>query len=97
MTQTAQNTQITLESDVWTLISEVNCTFVSVDGSIEVLGMDGSAPSLSDKGIPYASGQGEAAATDTLSRFVGAGTADRIYAISRGRKTNVFVSREAVA
>lgn len=97
MTQAAQNTQIILEADTWTLISEVNCTFVVEQGDVEILGMDGAAPTAGDKGISYGKGQGEDAATDTFGRFPGAGTMDRLYAISRGAHAVLFVSRAAVA
>lgn len=97
MAQTAQNGRITLAADTWTLISEINCTFVVEEGEIEILGMDGAAPGASDEGVTYFKGQGEDVATDTLSRFVGSGTPDRIYAISRDAHAVVFVSRAAVA
>ena len=59
MTQTALNTWVTLPADTWTLISEIDCTFVVVSGIVEVLGMDGAAPVEADRGIPYANGAGE--------------------------------------
>ena len=97
MTQTAQNEEVTLSADTWTLISEVNCTFVVNEGAVEILGMDGATPDSDDTGILYRTGQGEDSETDTLARYPGAGTADRIYAISRGRDAKLFVSRESVA
>jgi hypothetical protein len=97
MTQTALNTWVTLPADTWTLISEIDCTFVVVSGIVEVLGMDGAAPVEADRGIPYANGAGEDASVAMLSRFPGSGTADRIYMISRGETGSVFVSRAAVS
>ena len=98
MAQTAINGWVALPADTWTLISEINCTFVVVQGvSVELLGMQGAAPGTDDRGIPYATGQGEDAATASLERFTGAGTADRLYLISRGETGTAFVSRAPVA
>ena len=98
MAQTAINGWVTLPADTWTQISEINCTFVIVQGtSVELLGMDGAAPGVDDRGIPYPAGQGEDAATASLERFTGAGTADRLYLISRGETGVAFVSRAEVA
>ena len=48
------------------LISEVNCSFVVISGYVDILGMDGAAPTNSQRGVPYAVGQGEDGSTDTL-------------------------------
>lgn len=97
MTQSAVNGWINLEADAWTLISEIDCTFVVISGLVEILGMDGAAPDADDRGIPYPIGAGEDVSTGMLARFAGAGTADRLYAISRGREGSIFISRAAVA
>lgn len=97
MTQTAYNGAMTIPADEWTLVSEVNCTFVVNGPAVEVIGMDGAAPASTDYGIIYVTGAGEDAATDTLARFVGAGTADRLYMRGYQAKSSVFVSRAAVA
>jgi hypothetical protein len=97
MAQSALNGSLVLEADTWTLISEINCTFTVEWGKVEILGMDGAAPASTAIGIRYHTGQGEAASTDTLSRFPGAGTPDRLYAISRGRTARMFISRAAVS
>jgi len=97
MTQAALNTWLALPADTWTLVSEIDCTFVVVKGTVEVLGMDGAAPVDANRGIPYRIGSGEDVATGTLARFIGAGTSDRIYMISRGEVGAAFVSRAAVS
>ena len=98
MTQTVMNGTLNITQGEWTLISEINCTFVVNEGMVDIIGMDGAAPGISDNGIIYREGQGEDASTDTLARFTGAGTADRIYArsLSSGFAT-LFISRAAVA
>lgn len=96
MAQTALNGHMDIPENEWTKVSENNCTFVVVSGSVQVIGTDGTDPDDDDKGIPYARGQGEDASTDMLARFVGAGTADGLFA--RGSEESIlFVSRSAVA
>ena len=97
MAQTANNDWISLPADTWVLISEIDCTFVVIFGEVQILGMDGAAPSADQNGIPYSQGQGEDVTTGMLARFVGAGTADRLYARSAGEAGAIFVSRAAVA
>lgn len=97
MTQAALNTWLALPADTWTLVSEIDCTFVVVKGRVEVLGTDGAAPVEASRGIPYSIGSGEDVATATLARFAGAGTADRIYMLSRGEVGAAFISRAAVS
>lgn len=97
MTQTALNDRLELPADEWVLFSEIDCTFVVENGLVEIIGMDGAAPGADQSGISYQIGQGEDAATETLARFVGAGTADRLYARSRHIGGSMFVSRAAVA
>jgi hypothetical protein len=97
MAQTAHNGWIELPADTWVKISEVNCTFVVEEGPVQIIGTDGTAPAADALGITYRTGEGEDVSTGMLARFVGAGTADGLYAISRGRKGWVFVSRAAVA
>ena len=98
MTQSALNTWLPLPADTWTQFSEIDCTFVVVyGGTVEIIGMDGAAPDADDRGIPYPMGTGEDVDTGMLARFPGAGTADRLYAISRGENGAIFVSRAAVA
>jgi hypothetical protein len=46
------------------LISEINCSFVVISGYVEIIGMDGAAPTT-ERGVPYAVGQGEDGSTDT--------------------------------
>ena len=97
MTQTALNDWLTLTEDTWTLVSEVDCTFVNVGAApIEIRG-DTSEPETSEHGIVYYAGQGEEGSTGTLARFEGV-TATGIWAICRDKRGGVlFVSREAVA
>lgn len=99
MTQTAYNGHMALPAGEWTLISEIDCTFQVVSGAIEVLGMDGAAPTFAtDGGIVYEAGEGEEAATGTLVRFTGGGTIDRLYAKPHGSLgATIFLSRAAVA
>lgn len=97
MTQTAYNDTMTISDDGWTLVSEINCTFVANDVTIEVIGTDGAAPAAGAHGIKYQAGFGEDASTDMLARFVGAGTADRLYMRGVGQTAEVFISRAAVA
>ena len=97
MTQSAMNDWLDLTPHQWTLVSEVNFTFVVVQGVVEILGTAGTVPGLNDRGIPYSVGQGEDAATDMLARFTGAGAATELYAIPRGSRGTLFVSRAAVA
>lgn len=97
MAQTAINNWVALPADTWTLFSEIDCTFVVVSGLVEIIGMDGAAPDADDRGIPYPVNQGEDVSTAMLDRFPGAGTPDRLYAISRGEVGALFVSRAAVA
>lgn len=37
-----------------------------ISGYVDILGMDGAAPTNSQRGVPYAVGQGEDGSTDTL-------------------------------
>lgn len=98
MAQTATNTVMSIEwGPSWTLVSEINCTFVVNLGAVEVIGMDGAEPASGDHGIVYRQGFGEDASTDMLARFTGAGTADRLYMRGVGGSSQVFVSRAAVA
>lgn len=96
MTQTAYNTTMTIPEE-WTLVSEINCTFVVNGWPVEVIGTDGAAPDSGQHGIVYRQGEGEDASTDMLARFTGAGTADRLYMRGIGGTAQVFVSRAAVA
>ncbi len=98
MAQTALNGWLKADADTWTKFSEINCTFVVTKGdNVEILGTDGTTPTADDEGIPYAKGFGEDASTNQLERYVGAGTADGLWFISRGEVGALFVSREAVA
>lgn len=95
MAQTAYNDIMDIATS-WTLISEINCTFVVEDGDVEIIGMDGAAPT-NETGVTYREGEGEEASTDVLARFAGAGTADRIYARGKQGGCRIFLSRAAVA
>jgi hypothetical protein len=98
MMQTALNDRMQLPRDTWVLVSEINCTFTVEQGdNVQFIGMDGAAPAADQTGITYARGTGQDATFDMLGRFVGAGTADRLYAISRHANGSIFVSRAAVA
>ena len=97
MAQTALNGKLALARDTWVLVSEINCTFVVLGGNVEIIGMDGAAPTESDSGIPYPKGTGETFDTDVLARYAGSGTADRIYARSSATDGSLFVSRAAVS
>jgi len=96
MAQAAYNTTMSITAGVWTLISEVGCTFVAMTEEIEVIGAT-ETPATSVQGVRYPIGSGEDASTGTLARYPGAGTATGIYVMSRYRDAQVFVSREAVA
>jgi hypothetical protein len=98
MTQTALNDIVTLTPNTWTLISEADCTFTNEGtAAVEIRG-DTSTPELTEFGVSYAPGYGEALEIGTLSRYAGV-TATGIYAISRKSSVNgrLFVSRAAVA
>lgn len=97
MAQTALNDWLTLTPDTWTLVSEIDCTFVNVgSAAVEIRG-DTSVPELTEHGIVYYPGQGEVESTGTLARFPGV-TATGIYAICRENRGGLlFVSRASVA
>jgi hypothetical protein len=100
MAQSALNDDLPCPLGEWTKISEIDCTFQVVSGSIRLLGTSGgAAPSgVTPRGVRYGTGEGEAAATATLARFTGAGTANGLYVIPDGSfAAVVFVSRAAVA
>lgn len=97
MTQTALNDWLTLPSDTWTLVSEIDCTFVNVGATpIEIRG-DTGTPDADEHGVVYSPGQGEDASTGTLARFAGL-TATGIYARPSSKYGGLlFVSRASVA
>jgi hypothetical protein len=100
MAQSALNDDLPCPLGEWTKISEINCTFQVVSGKVRLLGTSGgTAPTgTNPRGVVYEAGEGEAAATDTLARFTGAGTANGLYVIPDGSfAAVVFVSRAAVA
>ena len=97
MTQSAMNDWLELPPRQWTLVSEVNFTFVVITGVVEILGTAGTVPAAGQRGVPYRVGEGEDAATDMLARFAGAGAATELYAWPRHPRGIIFVSRAAVA
>ncbi len=87
--------ELTLTLGVWTLISTTNCTFQVRAGSVEILGTVDAAPAASDVGLAYGPGEGDGADVDTIARFPGIGTANRIYAKATMSDTRLFVSSSA--
>ncbi len=87
--------ELTLTLGVWTLISTTNCTFQVRSGGVEIIGTVDAVPSPTDDGLIYMAGQGEGADVNTLSRFPGVGTANRIYAKAVQNETKIFVSSSA--
>lgn len=81
----------------WTLVSEINFTFMVNEGEIEVLAEASATPAETTHGGKYRSGDAESSDTDLLT-FFGPPSANQIHMRSvGGMRAQVFVNRAAVA
>ena len=92
MAQTAYNGVMEISwGPTWTLVSEIDFTFVVNSGTVEVIGMDGAAPGATDHGIHYNAGYGEDVDAGMLARFAGAVNREHV-AVENARITHALTA-----